>query len=90
MKAGFGEEAQRAAARAPTTLGGVGHQQPVLGASRGDVEQPALLGQPLGGGDQVTAVVLARPGDELCDGGGTDPTARRADRPAVRLASSAF
>ena len=28
------------------------------------------------GGDQVAAVVLARPGDELRDGGGADPAAR--------------
>ena len=28
------------------------------------------------GGDQVTAVLLARPGDELGDGGGADPAPR--------------
>ena len=37
------------------------------------------------GGDQVTAVVLARPGDELGDGRGADPAPGRADRAAERL-----
>ena len=37
------------------------------------------------GSDQITAVMLTRPGDELRDRGGTDPTAGRANRPAVRL-----
>ena len=37
------------------------------------------------GSDQVTAVMLARPGDELRDGRGADPAPGRADRAAVRL-----
>ena len=48
MQSGFGEEAGRAAGRASAALGDVGDQQPVLGAGGGDVEQPALLGEPLG------------------------------------------
>ena len=35
--------------------------------------------------DQVTAVTLARPRDELRDGGAADPAPGRADRPTVRL-----
>ena len=37
------------------------------------------------GSDQVTAVMLARPGDELRDGRGADPAPGRADRAAERL-----
>ena len=47
LQPGFGEEPGGAAGRAPAALGDVGDQQPVLGAGGGDVEQPALLGQPL-------------------------------------------
>ena len=36
------------------------------------------------GGDQVTAVVLARPCNDLGDGGGADPAARGADRASER------
>ena len=44
------EEARRAAGGAAVAGGGVRDQQPVLGAGGGDVEQPALLGEPLGVG----------------------------------------
>ena len=50
MQPGFGEEPGRAAGRPPAALGDVGDQQPVLGAGGGDVEQAALLGEPLGVG----------------------------------------
>ena len=67
----LGEEAGGAAGGTPPALGGVGDQQPVLGAGRGDVEQPALLRQPLGigrgqrapGGQQL--VLAAEQHDEL-------------------------
>ena len=36
-------------------------------------------------GDQVTAVMLSSPGDELRDGRGADPAPRRSDRAAKRL-----
>ena len=44
---GLGQEPGRAAGGPPAALGGVGDQQPVLGAGGGDVEQPAFLGQTL-------------------------------------------
>ena len=42
------KEPRRAAARPPPPLGDMGDEQPVLGADRGHVEEPALCGEPLG------------------------------------------
>lgn len=50
VKAGLCEEPRRATGRAPAALGDMRDQQPVLGAGGGDVEQAALLGEPLGVG----------------------------------------
>ena len=52
--------------------------------ARGSGADAIVLVSAEAGGDQVTAVVLARPGDELGDGGGADPAPGRADRAAVR------